>query len=75
MSERKTGTVLWFNFNAGYGFIKPDDGSPDVFVHISEVERALNRDGLDKDEHLEFAIGVNHRNNKPIAIDLRELEA
>ena len=35
-----TGTVKWFNATKGYGFIQPDDGSKDVFVHITAVERA-----------------------------------
>ena len=36
----KTGTVKWFNETKGYGFIQPENGGPDVFVHISSLEKA-----------------------------------
>ncbi|AMS39095.1 MULTISPECIES: cold-shock protein [Aminobacter] len=39
-----TGTVKWFNATKGFGFIQPDNGGPDVFVHISAVERAGMRE-------------------------------
>ena len=39
-----TGTVKWYNDQKGYGFIQPDDGGKDVFVHVSAVERAGMRD-------------------------------
>jgi CspA family cold shock protein len=49
------GTVKWFNAQKGYGFIQPDDGSKDVFVHISAVERAgLSR--LDEGQKVSFDI-------------------
>jgi len=48
-----TGTVKWFNATKGFGFIQPDGGSKDVFVHISAVERAGLR-GLDDGQKVSF---------------------
>jgi CspA family cold shock protein len=50
-----TGTVKWFNATKGYGFIKPDDGSNDVFLHISDVQRAGLQDVREGDK-LEFEL-------------------
>ncbi len=50
-----TGTVKWFNAAKGYGFIQPDDGSKDVFVHISAVERA-GMASLREGQHLSFEL-------------------
>lgn len=48
-----TGTVKWFNPTKGYGFIQPDDGSKDVFLHISDVERA-GISGLNEGDKLQY---------------------
>ncbi|HHB81286.1 MAG TPA: cold-shock protein, partial [Aliiroseovarius sp.] len=50
-----TGTVKWFNSTKGFGFIAPDDGGKDVFVHISAVERA-GLTGLRDDQKVEFEL-------------------
>jgi CspA family cold shock protein len=49
------GTVKWFNSTKGFGFIQPDEGGKDVFVHISAVERA-GLTGLADDQRVEFEI-------------------
>lgn len=49
------GTVKWFNSQKGFGFIQPDNGGPDVFVHISAVERAGLR-GLNEGQKISYDI-------------------
>jgi cold shock protein len=64
------GTVKWFNDKKGYGFIRPDDGGSDVFVHISAVERArLQR--LDEGQRLLFELASNRKTGKSLAANLR----
>ncbi|MCB1338065.1 MAG: cold-shock protein [Maritimibacter sp.] len=50
-----TGTVKWFNATKGFGFIAPDEGGKDVFVHISAVERA-GLTGLKDDQKIEYEL-------------------
>jgi len=53
--DMATGTVKWFNATKGYGFVQPDDGSKDVFVHISAVQAAGMR-GLDEGQKIRFEV-------------------
>ena len=62
------GTVKWFNSQRGFGFIQPDDGSKDVFVHISAVERA-GMNGLNEGQKVSFDV-VTER-GKSAAANLR----
>ncbi len=63
-----TGTVKWFNPTKGYGFIQPSDGSNDVFVHISAVERA-GVSTLNEGQQVEYEL-VAGRNGKSSAENL-----
>lgn len=66
-----TGTVKWFNTTKGYGFIAPDDGSADVFVHITAVQQA-GLHGLDEGQQVDFEL-ERGRNGKMSAGQLRVL--
>ena len=67
-----TGTVKFFNATKGFGFITPDDGSPDVFVHISAVERSGMR-GLADGQKVSFDVVMDKRKGKTNADNLRAL--
>ena len=64
-----TGTVKWFNPQKGYGFIQPSDGSRDVFVHVSAVERA-GLASLQAGQRLSFDLEPGQR-GKTSAVNLR----
>jgi len=64
----KTGTVKFFNADKGYGFIQPDDGSGDSFVHITAVQ-AAGMQSLDKDQRLSYEVEQG-RNGKASAVNL-----
>ncbi|MCJ2123465.1 cold-shock protein [Methylobacterium sp. J-077] len=65
-----TGTVKWYNETKGYGFIQPDDGGKDVFVHISAVERAGMRN-LVEGQRLSYEVLTDKRSGKDAAGNLQ----
>jgi CspA family cold shock protein len=64
------GTVKWFNGQKGFGFIQPDDGSKDVFVHISAVERA-GMSGLNEGQKVSYDLVADRRTGKSSADNLK----
>ena len=70
--EMATGVVKWFNGQKGFGFIQPDNGGQDVFVHISAVERA-GLHGLAEGQKLSFEAKTDPRRGKTSAENLRAL--
>ncbi|MCO6186763.1 cold-shock protein [Rhizobium sp. L1K21] len=65
-----TGTVKWFNSTKGFGFIQPDDGAADVFVHISAVERAGMR-SLNDGQKISYDIVRDKKSGKNSADNLQ----
>jgi CspA family cold shock protein len=66
----QTGTVKFYNNQKGYGFIQPDDGSKDVFVHVSAIERA-GMSGLSEGQKIAFEVELDRRSGKQAAANLR----
>ncbi|MGB1389367.1 MAG: cold-shock protein [Paracoccaceae bacterium] len=66
-----SGTVKWFNTTKGYGFIAPDEGGKDVFVHISAVERS-GLTGLTDNQKIEYDL-IDGRDGRQMAGDLKPL--
>ena len=65
-----SGTVKWFNATKGFGFIQPDNGGKDVFVHISAVERA-GMGSLNEGQELSFEVTADRKTGKSSAENLR----
>jgi CspA family cold shock protein len=67
-----TGTVKWFNAAKGFGFIQPDGGGQDVFVHISAVERAGMND-LQEGQKISFELEDDRKSGKKSAVKLKRV--
>ena len=67
--EMTTGRVKFFNGDKGYGFIEPDDGTKDVFVHITSISDA-SLDDFREDRQVSFNERISRRNGRPEAFDV-----
>ncbi len=65
-----TGTVKWFNSQKGFGFIQPDTGGADVFVHISAVEKSGLR-GLNEGQKVSYDVQQDPRKGKDAAVNIQ----
>ena len=65
-----TGTVKWFNTEKGYGFVEPDEGGKDVFVHISAVQRS-GMDSLNEGQKISYELATDRRTGKQAADNIQ----
>jgi CspA family cold shock protein len=66
----ETGTVKWYNETKGYGFIQPDNGGKDVFVHATALERAGMR-GLSEGQKISYELQTDQRTGRASAVNLQ----
>lgn len=67
-----TGTVKWFNTEKGYGFVEPDEGGKDVFVHISAVQRS-GMDSLAEGQKISYELATDRRTGKQAADNIQAM--
>ena len=67
-----TGTVKWFNTEKGYGFVEPDEGGKDVFVHISAVQRS-GMDSLNEGQKISYELATDRRTGKQAADNIQAM--
>ena len=65
-----TGTVKWFNTQKGYGFVQPDDGGADVFIHITALEKSGLR-GLNEGQKITYDIQNDPKKGKASAVNIQ----
>jgi cold shock protein len=65
------GTVKWFNPTKGYGFIQPQAGGRDVFVHMSAVERRAGLSTLNEGQHIEYEIEENRGKTSAVSLKVK----
>jgi CspA family cold shock protein len=66
----ESGTVKWFNSQKGYGFIQPDNGGADVFVHVSAVEKSGLR-GLNEGQKVSYDVQMDPKKGKAAAVNIQ----
>ena len=71
MSDKETGTVKWFNNDKGFGFIQPENGGDDVFVHISAVEQS-GMQTLKEGQKISYELHHDEKKGKNSAANLSE---